>query len=189
MQTRALAIAISIAMTIAVSTFGATPVGAAPAVAQAPVRAPNPSNAKLESSPAQWSYRTTRDEMRNMVMQFAALPSLNKVHGESVQQPPTTLRVLLRKRGQSEPDVLLVTEGWDLPCRPECEFAARFDDGDVEDWPALPAERGRSDIVAVHHSEAFLRLLRGSRKLVVEIGMAGLGSAQFTFDPRGLKWD
>jgi hypothetical protein len=138
---------------------------------------------------AQWTYRTTRDEMRGSTIRFASLSSANKVHLETAQPQQAVLRVLLRKRGDEDTEVLMVIDNAQLPCQPECEFAAKFDDGAVEDWPASPPERGRSDMITVHHSEAMLRLLRAARKVVVEVGVSGVGRAQFTFNPRGLKWE
>jgi len=138
---------------------------------------------------AQWSYRTTNDSMRGTKTRFAELNSTNRAQLSFPYGGGSKLQLIIRKKSDADTDVVFLLDRGQVPCHTDCRMAAKFDDDEVAEWELSGPASGRSASLFVDEANDFLERLKTAKKLVVEVQIYDHGSFQFTFNPKGLKWE
>jgi hypothetical protein len=139
---------------------------------------------------AQWSYRSTNDEMRGTKTKLAKLNSINRVQLAFPYHGGSRLQLIIRKESDANVDVFFWIEKGQLLCHSICRIYVKFDNEGVEDWEALGADSGESDTIFIYRGRAdnFLDRLEMAKKLTVEVQIYDYGRAKFVFNSKGLKW-
>jgi hypothetical protein len=138
---------------------------------------------------AQWAYRSTNDQMRGTKVKFAELNSINRAQFAFPYQGGSKLQLIIRRRSDADLDLFFWVDKGQMPCHSECSLAAKFDNDDVEEWSLSGPGSGRSNILFVDKADNFLERLKAAKKLIVEVQIYDHGRVQFTFNPKGLKWE
>lgn len=167
-----------------------------PAPATAPALDPRPSPAPVEDRPRppivpdpKWSYSESRDQMRGIVNQWAILESENEA---AIGGTTRTTRLELQLRDMPKTtgkDAYFHLKGAQFDCdRSGCSFAAKFDDGPIVKYKALRADGRPGDMIFISDMPGFIKRLKASKQLMVEVPMWRTGPTQFVFESWGLKW-
>ena len=140
------------------------------------------------SAQAQWTYRTTEDKMRQTNTKYAELRSTNRAQLDFPYRGGSTLQLILRKRSEDDLDVILWLNKGQVPCHDRCVVTAKFDDDDPLEFFAVGPQSASSDSLFLYEEQAIVDRLKTAKKLIVEVLIYDHGKFQFTFSPRGLKW-
>ena len=140
------------------------------------------------SASAQWTYRTTNDQMRGTATKFAELNSINRAQLGFPYRGGSKLQLIIRSKSDKDFDVVFWLDRGQVPCHSDCKLTAKFDDEEVKEWELTGPASGRSDSLVVDEADSFLEKLRSSKRLMVEVQIYDHGNVQFTFNPKGLKW-
>ncbi len=157
-----------------------TPASATPAVADTPSVDPSGS----------WTYRETKDPMRDSVTKVACTTSTNEVRLD----PPyadVSADLCIRKGARFGTDVYVHLNGdGQILCTSYegCSVHARFDDGKAQAFSAAGASDGSSNIIFFSNANRVIPSLTHAGTTRVEIELYEGGVQQLEFDTRGLKW-
>lgn len=139
---------------------------------------------------AQWTYRTTNDQMREIKTKFAELNSSNRAQLGFPYQGGSVLQLIIRKRSNEQiSDVEFWINSGQIPCRAECNIVTKFDDDEVKEWAATGSESGRNNLLFVDDATDFIERLKNAKKLIVEVQIYDYGRFQYSYNPKNLKWD
>ncbi|QGS30281.1 hypothetical protein [Cupriavidus metallidurans] len=138
---------------------------------------------------AKWEYSENEDKMRGTKVKYAALASDNLVPLDFPYKPGTRLNIMIRKKSGAKDEVILQVDKGQIPCGYSgCKVSAKFDEGQVQTYAGAGTDSGRSDVIFVEASAKFLKALKSSKKVIVEVQFFQSGRQQFEFDSSGLEW-
>ena len=147
-------------------------------------------NAVAPVRTANWEYSESKDEMRGSVSHFAQNGSINNIRLDFPYQGGTSLFLVVRNTPENGNEVLFSTNNGQLWCEyNNCYMSAKFDDGEVKNYPLAKAAAGSSETMFLDGAvEQFIDNLKNSETATIEIGFFNYGKQQFEFETSGLNW-
>lgn len=177
------------------STSGAQPAstGVAPAAASGATAgaqlAPAPI-AEEKAPESSWTYNEDRDQMRGTMQYSAFTVSSNELNLPFPYQGGSHLMIAIRKTAEGHTEAFMAIKKGQLTCGyPGCEATVKFDDHAISKVSLSPAAGGATEAAFLNNAPDFIKRIRSSKKLIVELAIYDAGLQQFTFDTAGLKWD
>lgn len=134
-----------------------------------------------------WEYGEQKDEMRKELEIYARIESSNF---EKLKWPygDTFLHLTARKKA-GETDVYFYVEKGQIPCHSDCKIVVKFDDGKPQNWAGIGPANSTSSTIFIRNHQKFLKELKASKVMTVEISFYDQGLRQFNFSTDGLKKD
>ncbi|WP_180161056.1 hypothetical protein [Acinetobacter sp. YH12064] len=151
----------------------------------------NNENSKEVTTPKNWSYETTKDEMRNTTTLFASNVSQNTVNFDFPYQGGSNLVITLRKKGDATDVIIAITKGQILCSIRNCEVAFKFDNNPIQSITMSEPDNHSADVLFVAHdstAKKIINQMKTSKKLTIEAPFYQEGGKQFTFDVSNLDW-
>lgn len=146
-----------------------------------------------ENEISNWSYDSSKDEMRGIEKKFASTISTNKVYFDFPYEGGSSLQLAIRQIGDDDIEVLFVISKGQFLCGIDgCNVAYKFDDGIIDSSELSPPSDHSSNVLFISggtNARAFIYAMRKSKKLTVELPFYQSGNKQFQFDVSGFKWD
>lgn len=159
---------------------------AKPAASPSPVSKDEPPSAPASN----WTYDTSKDEMRGGVERYASLDAENTVkldfpYGEQRG------RVLIRQSPRFGFDIMVGVPSGQIMCNSYSNsyLSVKFDDGPVQRFGCTDASDGTNNMVFIESEKAFLAKLKKSKRMMVEAEFFQNGLQQFTFNTENLEWE
>lgn len=149
-------------------------------------------NVDMKELSENWLYKTSKDDMRNLVTKFASTVSTNSVDFDFPYNGGSSLILTLRKKGDEIDVIVSVTKGQILCSVRGCEVAFKFDDKPVKSITMSEPDNHSSDTLFVQYDKTELEIisqLKNSKKLIIEVPFYREGRKQFTFDVTNLEWN
>lgn len=138
---------------------------------------------------SRWSYRESRDELRNSTNYRAILRSNNAHDFGFPYGSGNHLNITVRQHPEWGKDVIFRVDNGQLMCGIyDCRYTISFD-GAVEGLTLVPPEDRDATVLFARYPEAIIRKLKSSERTVVELQFYQNGNRQFIFDSAGLEWD
>lgn len=139
---------------------------------------------------AGWIYGSSDDKMRGTSESYAQLKSEETISLDFPYRGGSSLAVLLRdSQRYGGLNVILKLSKGQLSCAyGGCRVSAKFDSGKITSFRASRASGGNSDTIFIDDAKGFLKRLRTSNHVIIEVPVWKYGDAQFTFQPKGLTW-
>ena len=145
------------------------------------------SSAAFAESP--WTYRSSRDDMRNIDILTASNRSINCQEFAFPYSGCQYMFLNVRRKNGKVVDVYLVVEKGQILCHvTDCMGSLKFDGNSIDTLSLLPTEDYDSAVVFVKYYAAFYKNILKSRRVVIELPFYKEGSRQFTFDLSGLEF-
>lgn len=140
-------------------------------------------------TPSKWRYGQDQDEMRNQATYYAVLESNNTVDFDFPYSGGSSLSIQLRQDPKYGKDVIFSISKGQIPCFSGCRASIKFDNGRIQTFNFTGAENGHADIIFLSNNVAgFVKQLRSSKTMMVEVEFYNEGRRQFQFDTSGLEW-
>lgn len=138
---------------------------------------------------AKWTYHESRDELRDATTYTARLRSENAHDFGFPYGNGNYLTAVIRQSPAYGKDVYFEIDSGQMLCDIyDCRYSVAFD-GREEGLTLVPPEDHNSEVLFSKYPEAIIKKIRGSDRMVVEIGFYQNGNRQFIFDTKGLEWD
>ncbi|MBH3444064.1 hypothetical protein I5L59_10805 [Pseudomonas moraviensis] len=139
-------------------------------------------------SHADWSYRTSTDEMRGEAMTSAVIESTTAIDQQAPYSKPAKLVITAVRSEKGSGFMFQLSEG-QFSCVPKlCDVSMKFDGGEVLDVKAMSAADTNS-VLHVQNPNLFVATAHLAKSLIVEVPVYRYGKAQFKFDVSGLEWE
>lgn len=137
-----------------------------------------------------WQYDNSEDEMRGETSYFASNESINTVELQFPYQGGTRLNILLRDNAKHDKDIMFIVNKGQIFCGfQDCHVNIKFDDGEVQRYETSEAEAGSSEVLFLTNNvSGFVKRLKDSETVMVEVNFYNHGAEQFKFDVSGLEW-
>lgn len=159
----------------------------------APIAPPQLPTSLPTSSESGWDYSTSKDEMRKTEIHMAKLSSSNVIELEFPYAGGSNLSIVIIKRSGEKSKAMLMLSNGQLSCVSQdgCRIEVKFDDQQVGGIHVSPAGNGFTDTLFVDKDwdTAFVRKLKTTNDLIIEVPVYRGGLRQFKFRTAGLKWD
>lgn len=165
---------------------------------EAAKEAPPPEVAQQQPAPLEeqkieldnWSYDSSTDELRGRKIHTATVTSENSASFSFPYQGQNYLRIQVRKHPEWGTDVILIMDKGQILCHSysePCRGMVSFD-GKVQKFSFNEAADNSSNVVFVSNANSFIKKLKGSSKLIIELPFYQEGNSQFKFETKGLVW-
>ena len=137
-----------------------------------------------------WEYDNSEDEMRGETSYFASNESINTVELQFPYQGGTKLNILLRDNAKNGKDIMFIVNKGQIFCSyQDCHVNIKFDDGNVQRYETSEAEAGSSEVLFLTNNiSGFVKKLKNSKTVTIEVNFYNHGAEQFKFDVSGLEW-
>lgn len=144
----------------------------------------------VEVLSSNWQYDNSEDEMRGETSYFASNESINTVELQFPYQGGTKLNILLRDNAKHGKDIMFIVNKGQIFCGyQDCHVNIKFDDGEVQRYETSEAEAGSSEVLFLTNNiSGFVKKLKSSKTIMVEVNFYNHGAEQFKFDVSGLEW-
>ena len=151
---------------------------------------PEPVVEEPEILSSNWEYDESEDEMRGETSYFASNESMNTVELQFPYQGGTRLNILLRDNAKHGKDIMFIVNKGQIFCGyQDCHVNIKFDDGEVQRYETTEAEAGSSEVLFLTNNiGGFVKKLKNSKTVTVEVNFYNHGAEQFKFDVYGLEW-
>ena len=151
---------------------------------------PEPVVEEPEILSSNWEYDESEDEMRGETSYFASNESINTVELQFPYQGGTRLNILLRDNAKHGKDIMFIVNKGQIFCGyQDCHVNIKFDDGEVQRYETTEAEAGSSEVLFLTNNiGGFVKKLKSSKTVTVEVNFYNHGAEQFKFDVYGLEW-
>lgn len=151
---------------------------------------PEPVVEEPEILSSNWEYDESEDEMRGATSYFASNESINTVELQFPYQGGTRLNILLRDNAKHGKDIMFIVNKGQIFCGyQDCHVNIKFDDGEVQRYETTEAEAGSSEVLFLTNNiGGFVKKLKNSKTVTVEVNFYNHGAEQFKFDVYGLEW-
>lgn len=151
---------------------------------------PEPVVEEPEILSSNWEYDESEDEMRGETSYFASNESMNTVELQFPYQGGTRLNILLRDNAKHGKDIMFIVNKGQIFCGfQDCHVNIKFDDGEVQRYETSEAEAGSSEVLFLTNNiGGFVKKLKNSKTVTVEVNFYNHGAEQFKFDVYGLEW-
>lgn len=151
---------------------------------------PEPVVEEPEILSSNWEYNESEDEMRGATSYFASNESINTVELQFPYQGGTRLNILLRDNAKHGKDIMFIVNKGQIFCGyQDCHVNIKFDDGEVQRYETTEAEAGSSEVLFLTNNiGGFVKKLKNSKTVTVEVNFYNHGAEQFKFDVYGLEW-
>lgn len=151
---------------------------------------PEPVVEEPEILSSNWEYNESEDEMRGATSYFASNESINTVELQFPYQGGTRLNIVLRDNAKYGEDIMFIVNKGQIFCGyQDCHVNIKFDDGEVQRYETTEAEAGSSEVLFLTNNiGGFVKKLKSSKTVTVEVNFYNHGAEQFKFDVYGLEW-
>jgi diacylglycerol kinase family enzyme len=97
---------------------------------------------------------------------------------------------LLRDNAKHGKDIMFIVNKGQIFCGyQDCHVNIKFDDGEVQRYETTEAEAGSSEVLFLTNNiGGFVKKLKNSKTVTVEVNFYNHGAEQFKFDVYGLEW-
>lgn len=153
---------------------------------------------KLEVAPikpaSNWSYNQKTDEMRGTKTKFAFISSDNRVQFDFPYNGGSYLDITLRKRSAEPTEIMFTISDGQYSCdtiSDSCFTSVKFDDGNIHNIELSSTTDYSSDVLFISNDydvDAFIKSLKKSKKLIIELPFYQEGKKQFSFTVSELNW-
>ncbi len=136
-----------------------------------------------------WQYQIDEDKMRGVKKLFAMIESTNTLQ-LGFPYNDSKMAIMIRKNNK-ETDVLISVKG-QIVCHSyseRCYLDVKADDNKIVKYDFNEAAHGTSKTVFIEKEKEFIKMLKNSKKLIIEVPLFNHGRAQYDFDVSGLKWE
>ncbi|MBV7482494.1 hydrogenase maturation nickel metallochaperone HypA [Bordetella sp. BOR01] len=157
----------------------------------APTSSASSTPSKEPTVPASlWRYSSNKDEMRGVTNRWATLTSQNALSLDFPYNGGSVLRIIVRdmpkKHGR---DVILEISKGQLDCGFDgCRVPVKFDDKPIVTYTASRADGGNSEIIFIREESGFLKRIKASKSVSIEVPIWRYGAGQYRFSSVGLEW-
>lgn len=153
--------------------------GAAPTATATPTR------------PATWRYLEEADKIRGGKRQMALIDSDEKLSFNSPYGGGSTATLGVRKTPAYGSDVTISVDRGQFKCSSfnNDQVSVRFDDRPIEKYICHEPSDGRLDVIFLTPFSKFLRNIKLSKKVIIEVEFFQNGVRQIEFNSSNLKWD
>lgn len=143
--------------------------------------------AKAQKLFDKWTYRNTSDEMTSRSGVVSFIESDNTVTFDFPYQGAQHATLLLREHPRHGNDVIFQIERGQIQCSSYsgCPIIVRFDESPAEVWDGNEPADNKSTLVFIPNYGTFLRRLKASKVVRIQIGVYQQGSPVFTFSVSG----
>lgn len=138
-----------------------------------------------------WSYRTSEEPMSGKKSFYASQQSQNVIEFNWPYQGPQKATILLRKHPRYGQDVIIFIERGQFMCSAggsHCDVVAKFDGAAPITLETSLPDDFDSTKVFVRGDARFIRLLKKSKRLLIEASFFKEGTRVFEFNVDGLDW-
>jgi hypothetical protein len=138
-----------------------------------------------------WRYtRSGYDDLSGQWVESAVVLSRNQLRLDGPFSGPQRAMLELRRHPRLGTDVIVSVERGQLRCggTEPCRLKVRFNDAPREMWLFQEPLRGGTAALLVRDREDFLRRLRTSRTVEIELQFDAAVSHWLTFSTAGLQW-
>ncbi|AQG97602.1 hypothetical protein A9R05_01185 [Burkholderia sp. KK1] len=137
----------------------------------------------------EWSYSVHRDEIRGSEMQMATLASTESVELAFPYNGGTYAQLVLRWSPQWGEEALFTLNPGQIDHAPgQFPIAVKFDTAPVGTVLVSDPENGSVGVLFVAMAPRFIKQVKKSSRLMIELPFYGDGTRQFTFELYGLEW-
>ncbi|HEY3778616.1 MAG TPA: hypothetical protein VGL35_11220 [Rhizomicrobium sp.] len=146
-------------------------------------------SASTDNGPVRkWTYRDQSDELRGITWHFATLESDNTLNF-SFPYGESTGSIVLRRHGKSV-DVMLQMTGGQFVCNSfnDDTVTVKFDNGPIRHFGCAESADGDTKTIFLMRTSRFIKGLKGSSRVRIEVDFFQAGLQQLTFNTTGLKW-
>ena len=177
-----------------VSAYSAPPPAVEPPSAAAVAAAPPAQPAvvtELSESPYTWKYDTFTDEMTGKVTRRAAALSETTHQLDFPYQGGTNSVLRLTQHPRNGLLVTVAISKGQLTCHSftRCRILVRFDDRPPIKFRGTEPADHSSDLIFLEPEKQFLKELKNSQRVAVELPFFQGGNLVFHFNTAGLEWD
>lgn len=148
-------------------------------------------SAQINNTPKNWSYESSKDEMRGTKSSTAYTVSKNKVDFAFPYSGGSNLNLMVRNNAGQKDVIITISKGQFLcGLMDGCDVNFKFDDGSVQSITMIGSDSHDSDILFVKYPKTtgvVIGKIANSKKLIIEPKFYQEGSKQFTFDLTGFK--
>ncbi|OTG78500.1 hypothetical protein B9T31_17590 [Acinetobacter sp. ANC 4558] len=155
-------------------------------------------NTKPDVEPAKpisnWSYNQKTDEMRGTKTKFASISSDNQVQFDFPYNGGSYLDITLRKRSAEPTEIMFTINDGQYSCdtiSDSCFASVKFDNGDIHNIELSSTTDYSSDVLFISHDydvDTFIKSLKKSKKLIIELPFYQEGKKQFSFTVSEINW-
>jgi hypothetical protein len=140
-----------------------------------------------------WEYRSKKDQMRDEEYSYAQANSENEAQFSFPYNGGSKLSIIVRKKNNNLDAVIFSISKGQFSCGvSECEGAVKFiganGKGKVESLSLSGAADYSSDVLFASNEDWFVKKLKASKEVVIELPFYQHGNVQFSFDVSGLKF-
>lgn len=137
----------------------------------------------------EWIYSSFEDEMSGERFETAAKRSNNNFEFPSPYGGSQRARMILRRNGEGEFDVLLSVRKGQFLCSGGCVLEVRFDDDKRVRFRASAPDSHSGTVVLVKNAGLFARWAFGASRVRVRAPFYKTRGPVFNFDLTGLRWE
>ena len=141
-------------------------------------------------APDNWTYSSDTDKMTSKVVYYAETPAKDGLKLKFPYEGSTGYLSLVNRSGK--PNVVIgVSKGQILAANAidGGHILVRFDEDPAEKYSVVGASDGSTETVFINNEDKFLKRLKTSKKLLVEIEFYDNGSQQMEFNTSNLVWN
>lgn len=141
-----------------------------------------------------WNYEQRTDEMRGTKTKFASISSDNRVQFDFPYNGGSYLDITLRKRATEPTEIMFTINDGQYSCdtiSDSCFASVKFDDGDIHNVELSSTTDYSGDVLFISNDydvDTFIKLLKKSKKLIIELPFYQEGKKQFSFTVSGINW-
>lgn len=137
----------------------------------------------LKEAQARWSYSVQNDDMSSRPIHSAILFSRNSFELDFPYQDPQRGTLHLRRHPKHGTDVIVSLERGQILCRFDgCRHDVRFDERNAAAWTMLEPKSNESDFVFVRDAQSFVRQMRESKLVRVQLKLFDEPPVTLEFD-------
>jgi hypothetical protein len=137
-----------------------------------------------------WEYSESEDKMDGKKFVFASSKSTNKVELKFPYDGGTTMEVNLRNDGKENEVILTLDKGSFMASVGGSQSVkVKFDDQAATEFSYGSSADGDTKMAFLNNSQSFIKKIKASKKVMIEVTFFQQGSQIFEFNTEGLKWE
>ncbi|MFW2082272.1 hypothetical protein ACNPQK_15000 [Acinetobacter guillouiae] len=141
-----------------------------------------------------WNYNQKNDDMRGIITKFASISSDNRVQFDFPYNGGSYLDITLRKRATEPTEIMFTINDGQYSCdtiSESCFASVKFDDGHIQNIELSATTDYSGDVLFISNDydvDTFIKSLKKSKKLIIELPFYQEGKKQFSFTVSGINW-
>lgn len=137
-----------------------------------------------------WQYSDQEDDMTSKKTYYAQVQARELLYFKFPYKGGSTATLVIRNKGGENDVYVSVTKGQMLTRSYEStSYRVRFDDKPAERYPFIGPSDGSSTLAFINNTSKFIKKLKKSKKVIIEIEFYREGLNPIAFDVADLKWN